>query len=272
MHGHAAQESLEVPTLPAEAHSPAADADETMYSAFVVMGVDTDTEFAEIAVGREATKSIEEFEQVLDDLQGDGVDLRGIYDLTLGGFADPAVLLWLRSSSADDLQWAYRQLARVFNRYFDTDPVSADLVVELTELDDEPAGWLSLTDAYGSAPTGPQAMPLDGEDGRIVPIASLAQAAAAEHPVGRLLTPATEAEPEAAAEGDGNDDEDAAATVSLHARIGIGIDAYIIVAEAESPQLLVGDAAEPFGGEVVAAGAPLTGRWVSAAEVFEVLR
>ena len=94
------------------------------YSVFATFGVNTDSAYSEIAAANEAVNSLEQFEGVLEEIRGEGIEVRGIYDLTLGSFADPAVCLWLRGPVADDLQWAYRQLLRVFSRYFSTGPIS----------------------------------------------------------------------------------------------------------------------------------------------------
>lgn len=220
------------------------------YSVFATFGVNTDSAYSEIAAANEAVNSLEQFEGVLEEIRGEGIEVRGIYDLTLGSFADPAVCLWLRGPVADDLQWAYRQLLRVFSRYFSTGPISADLTVELTELEPEAGAWISFVDAFGTTE-------------------SLAAAS------GRHAEP--NFQPLAVADDEGDDadelgDEDAAAVVSLHSRVGVGIDAFTIVAEADEPQWLLGDPSEPFGDSIAVAGTPLTGRWINSSEVFEVLR
>ncbi|WP_282851680.1 hypothetical protein [Gulosibacter sediminis] len=219
------------------------------YSVFATFGINTDSDYAEVAAADEAVKSLEHFEGVLAEIRVEGVEVRGIYDLTLGSFADPAVCLWLRGPVADDLQWAYRQLLRVFSRYFATAPVSADLTVELTELEPEAGAWISFVDAFGTTEGGsgrhaePNLQPIEAVD-----------------------------ETEDDDEDDDFGDEDAAAVVSLHSRVGVGIDAFTIVAEADEPQWLLGDPSEPFGDSIAVAGTPLTGRWINSSEVFEVLR
>lgn len=219
------------------------------YSVFATFGVNTDSAYSEIGAANEAVNSLEQFEAVLAEIRAEGVEVRGIYDLTLGSFADPAVCLWLRGPVADDLQWAYRQLLRVFSRYFSTGPISADLTVELTELEPEAGAWISFVDAFGTTE------PLEAGAGR--------HAEPNFQPVAALDD-----------EGDDDDlgDEDAAAVVSLHSRVGVGIDAFTIVAEADEPQWLLGDPSEPFGDTIAVAGTPLTGRWINSSEVFEVLR
>lgn len=224
------------------------------YSVFATFGVNTDSDYAEIAAADEAVKALGQFEGVLEEIRGEGIEVRGIYDLTLGSFVDPAVCIWLRGASADDLQWAYRQLLRVFSRYFATAPIAADLTVELTELEPEAGAWISFVDAFGTAEelasssgrhAEPNFQPIDGGD----------------------------AEPAEALDDDGElGDEDAAAVVSLHARVGVGIDAFTVVAEADEPQWLLGDPSDPFGDTIAVAGTPLTGRWIGPSEVFEVLR
>lgn len=219
------------------------------YSVFATFGVNTDSAYSEIGAASEAVNSLEQFEGVLAEIRAEGVELRGIYDLTLGSFADPAVCLWLRGPVADDLQWAYRQLLRVFSRYFSTGPISADLTVELTELEPEAGAWISLVDAFGTTES------LAGGPGR--------HAEPNFQPVAAV---------DSEDEDDELGDEDAAAVVSLHSRVGVGIDAFTIVAEADEPQWLLGDPSEPFGDTIAVAGTPLTGRWINSSEVFEVLR
>ncbi|MFD2757671.1 hypothetical protein [Gulosibacter faecalis] len=218
------------------------------YSVFATFGVNTDSDYAEVAAADEAVSALKQFEALLEEFREEGVEVRGIYDLTLGSFVDPAVCLWLRGPVADDLQWAYRQLLRVFSRYFATAPVSADLTVELTELEPEAGAWISFVDAFGT--------PAE-QGGRH----------AEPH-----IQPIAEGDLDDEADDEGFGDEDAAADVSLHARVGVGIDAYTVVAEADEPQWLLGDPTEPFGEGIAVAGTPLTGRWINSSEVFEVLR
>lgn len=215
------------------------------------------------ARGNEAVRAIEQIDGVVIELEREGVDVRGFYDLT--GFDElGSVLVWLRSRSVTNLQWAQRQLRRtiLFN---DLMLVHSRLVTELTVIDEEPSPYLNLLDAED---------PGDDYDDFIDDGLEVVDDDYIDNPEGENGEGGEEAEAEQA-----DDELDAhsapgSALVSLHARIGIGPLRYVVVAEADAAIGLIGELGRPFGDDL-----DLTlyengevGRLVSTAELYEVLR
>lgn len=66
--------------------------------------------------GRDATKSAEEFDQLIEELAEDEVTLRGAYDVS-GMRADADIMTWLYGHTAEGLQAAVRKIhrSRMFN-------------------------------------------------------------------------------------------------------------------------------------------------------------
>lgn len=226
---------------------------ETTYSLFV--------EFAEIeavetvAHADEAVQVVGELDQVITELANEGVTLRGAYDLT-GFDAVGSVLVWLRASAVDDLQWALRQLQRT-GLLGDLLVARSWVTVDLTEVVSEGGSWISIASAE-DAPTPDAHADLAGSG--IVEIGSDGDDGDEDD-----------------GDEDGNEDaaeaDDAIAEVSLHGRLGIGPLRHLVIAEADDPEKLVGDPAELFGGSlVIVDDDPIVGRQVTSAELFEVLR
>lgn len=61
--------------------------------------------------GRDVPGAVRELEDVVDVVAGEGVQVRGWYDIT-GFRSDADVMVWLTGNAPEDLQWAYRQLRR----------------------------------------------------------------------------------------------------------------------------------------------------------------
>lgn len=61
--------------------------------------------------GRDVETVVREFEDVRELIAAEGVTLRGTYDVS-GMRSDADLMLWLHGRSAEDLQWALRQLRR----------------------------------------------------------------------------------------------------------------------------------------------------------------
>ena len=229
-------------------------------------------EFAEPEVietkarGEEAVRAIEQLDGVVAEIASEGVDVRGFYDLT-GFDAFGSVLVWLRSTSVTDLQWAQRQLRRTM-LLGDTVLMNARIAAELTVLDDEPGRWLNLVEAV-DAPAFDADFDYGDELLDVVDEADSVDGDFVEGP---------EADGDALDEGeDFAPDDDAApgsANVSLHARIGIGPLGYLVVAEADAAIGLIGELGRPFGDdlELEVHDSGTVGRLVSTAELFEVLR
>lgn len=226
-------------------------ADSPVYSAFIEFSrrqSDTNDDV------NTAARIIEEFEGVLEEIRGEGVEVRGLYDLT--GFSPwgADVLVWLRGAIVDDLQWAVRQFRRT-QLFGDLRDLNTNIVAELTLIDEEPLGWINFVPAAEADPVDqyPDADydglydDFDAEEGDEV---------------------------EDGAVTDELDDE-SGALVSLFAKLGIGELGFFVTAEANSPIELVGDLGLPFGDDLeldVLTEDALVGRWVNATELFEILR
>jgi len=61
--------------------------------------------------GRDVPGAVRELEDVVELVEGEGVAVRGWYDVT-GFRSDADLLLWLTAGAAEDLQWGYRELRR----------------------------------------------------------------------------------------------------------------------------------------------------------------
>lgn len=61
--------------------------------------------------GHDVPGVVREFEDVVELVAGEHVELRGCYDVS-GMRADSDLMLWLHGRTAEDLQWALRQLRR----------------------------------------------------------------------------------------------------------------------------------------------------------------
>lgn len=90
----------------------AAAAPEAAADAFTMFAVfRTSSSHAEIFDGRDVPGIVEELEDVVRLIGDEGVVMRGIYDVS-GMRHDADLMFWLHGSSAEDLQWALRQLRR----------------------------------------------------------------------------------------------------------------------------------------------------------------
>ena len=219
-----------------------------MYSLFIEFARSPEDQDADVGA---AARILEQFEGVLDEIRGEGIEVRGLYDLT--GFSDRgAVLVWLRGPEADELQWAQRQLRRTM-LLTDLKRVSAWIVAEITLIDEAPLGWLNVAAAVEAPYLAPDSgADFDGYYDDVEP-----------------------EDGDVEAPGDESADEDAGALVSLFARIGVGEVGFVIAAEADAPISLIGDLGRPFGDDLdleVRANSSVVGRWVAPAELFEVLR
>ncbi|MGK0716143.1 hydrogen peroxide-dependent heme synthase [Leucobacter sp. W1153] len=65
----------------------------------------------EVFDGRDVEGAVREIEDVMDEIEGMNVTLRGWYDVS-GMRADADLMVWLHGGAAEDLQWALRQLRR----------------------------------------------------------------------------------------------------------------------------------------------------------------
>lgn len=240
-----------------------------MYSAFIQLArsredVDTD-------VGT-AARIVEQFEGVIDEIRGEGVEVRGVYDLT-GFSADAAVLIWLRGPEPDELQWAQRQLRRT-TLLRDLARVSAWIVAEITLIDDAPLGWVNLASAWEPPYSEPESdADFDGYYDDLEPVEPLDATGAQD----AIEFPGRGDEPGVLETADDvlDEDDDTGALVSLFARIGVGEVRFLLAAEADAPISLIGDLGRAFGDDldlVVETSTSIVGRWVATSELFEVLR
>ncbi|WP_185715032.1 hypothetical protein [Gulosibacter macacae] len=209
----------------------------------------------------EAVRTVEQLESVIESLRAEGVEVRGFYDLT--GFGDfGTVLVWLRATSVDDLQWAQRQLQRT-QLLGDTVLARSRVVAELTELDEIPGSWINVVDAVEALDDDFEVYGVDGDE--------LDDDALHELEAEQLD------ELEELEETDDDEDysaEPGSAMLSLHASIGIGDLRYVVIAEAEAPIGFVGELGLPFGDDLAldALEGGIVGRHITSAELFEVLR
>lgn len=211
--------------------------------------------------GDDAVRAIEQLDGVLAELRDEGVQVRGLYDLTgFDGYAQ--LMVWLRSPSMTDLQWGKRQLCRTLLLQEHTVDESIP-VVELTELDAEPRRWLNFIEA---AEVGEDEFAEFADDD----FDMLEDEQAPE-----LIAEADELD---AADPELGIDADAAAIrgdamVSLHAHLGIGQMMFVVIAEADQPVALLGELGAPFGDDVNfdLVTSRFIGRLITPAEAYEVL-
>ncbi|XPP25464.1 MAG: chlorite dismutase family protein [Leucobacter sp.] len=145
--------------------------------------------------GRDVPGVVRELEDVVGIIEGEGVRVRGWYDVT-GFRSDTDLLVWLTGTAAEDLQWAYRELrrARILKPLV---RVSSFVAVTGAELPAEAPGWLAVTGA--GAGFGARAVNVSASDGiEAVEAESSAalfhaltgESSAAPLHLGRLITPA----------------------------------------------------------------------------------
>lgn len=215
----------------------------------------------------EAVRTVEQLESVIESLRAEGVEVRGFYDLT--GFGDfGTVLVWLRATSVDDLQWAQRQLQRT-QLLGDTVLARSRVVAELTELDEIPGSWINVVDAVEALDDDFEVYGVDGDE---LDDDTLHELEAEQLDELEGIDEIDEVD-------DTDDDEDysaepGSAMLSLHASIGIGDLRYVVIAEAETPIGFVGELGLPFGDDLAldALDGGVVGRHITSAELFEVLR
>lgn len=251
----------------------------SVYSLFLVFA---ETELIETrASADEAIRLTNELDTVFSELGESHVGVRGIYDLT-GFDANASVMIWLTSGTVDDLQWAKRQLSRT-QLFGDTLIIESILTMGVSDLEDDSRSWISL------APVSPgdredeldddEVFAQDGEfedpdidnldpeveksDDDFGPVAPLDEAAFS------TATLAV-AEPES-----GDDSENVSAeleTTSLHAQIGVGPIRLFAVVEADEASELIGPSIGLLEGGLITVATPRTGRFVTPAELYEILR
>lgn len=109
--------------------------------------------------GREVPGVVRELEDVVGIIEGEGVRVRGCYDVS-GFRSDADLLVWLTGTAAEDLQWAYRELRRtqILNPLV---RVSSFIAVSAVALADEIPGWLAVT----SVPAGQSAQAISLSSG-----------------------------------------------------------------------------------------------------------
>lgn len=279
------------------------------YSLFLVFA---ETELIETrAFADEAIRLTNELDSVFVELGEGHVRVRGVYDLTSFD-ASASVLIWLTSETVDDLQWAKRQLSRtqLLGDTLVIESILAVGVSELAdeprswislaavsagfaddeyeevfgegEIDDpdidnldedfdldlgtEPVGVQDAvaaggagadagdSDAVGSDAVGSDALDTDAADADAVDTDAVdAEAAGLEHPSEENLA---------------TDNE----TTSLHAKIGIGPIRLYAAVEADDPRELVGASIGMLDSGLITVASSRTGRLVTPAELYEILR
>lgn len=102
--------SISDPTATAvPAHATEAEEAVPAYTLFAVFRVSSS--HPEVLDGRDVVGAVREFEDVVVVIGGEDVTLRGCYDVS-GMRSDADLMLWLHGTSAEDLQWALRELRR----------------------------------------------------------------------------------------------------------------------------------------------------------------
>lgn len=257
---------------------------ESVYSLFLVIA---ETELIETrAFADEAIRVTNELDSVFSELGESHVQVRGLYDLT-GFDASASVMIWLTSAAVDDLQWASRQLRRT-QLLGDTLVIESILARGVSDLDDEARSWVSLAPVSPGFTGGaydndeiddPDVDNLDVEDFEEDEFAS--EGRDAQTPPGETLEvedfgaePVEIGEIAGAAPGDLPDDSESASleTTSLHAQIGIGPIRMFAVVEADEPGELIGPSLGLLDGGLMTVATPRTGRLVTPAELYEILR
>lgn len=98
--------------MSSDAQHEAAETAEITGNVFTMFAVfRTSSSHAEIFDGRDVPGIVEELEDVFRMIGDEGVVVRGIYDVS-GMRHDADLMFWLHGNSAEDLQWALRQLRR----------------------------------------------------------------------------------------------------------------------------------------------------------------
>lgn len=234
-----------------------------VYSLFLVFA---ETELIESrASADEALRLTRELDQVMKELGEEHVTVRGAYDLT-GFDTSASVMIWLTSETVDDLQWAKRQLHRT-QILGDTLVVESILAMAVSELDEEPRMWLSLA-PVSPAPADEEFDDEEFEDGEID-----------DPDVDNLDEDFEDAELEADEVDDEelddeelDDEESYFETTSLHAQIGIGPIRLFAAVEADEPGELIGPSIDLLENALMTVATPRTGRMVTPAELYEILR
>lgn len=270
-----------------------------LYSLFLVFA---ETELIETrASADEAIRLTNELDSIFKEFSEEHVRVRGIYDLT-GFDASASVMIWLTSETVDDLQWAKRQLHRT-QILGDTLVIESILALGVSELADEPGGWISLApvtpgkadDEFADEYTDDQYADDDfaadeiddpdvdnlDEEFAGVDVSAETGLAADEVAADEAATIDAEAGLHPQAENDNighNTDEDiegydeTVETTSLHAQIGIGPIRLFAAVETEDPSELIGSSLGLLENGLMTVATPRTGRFVTVAELYEILR
>jgi chlorite dismutase len=91
---------------PEEVELPGAGQPFTLFAVFRVS-----SSHPEVFDGRDVEGAVRELEDVVREIEGVNVTLRGWYDVS-GMRADADLMVWLHGANAEDLQWSLRQLRR----------------------------------------------------------------------------------------------------------------------------------------------------------------
>lgn len=229
---------------------------DAVYSLFLVFA---ETELIETrASADEAIRLSKELDLVFNELGESHVRVRGAYDLT--GFDTAAsVMIWLTSETVDDLQWAKRQLHRT-QLLGDTLVIDSILALGVSDLEEDARGWVSL------APVAPGLSEDDLDEDFD------------EDDVGDLDVDNLDVDDldedtfvDDADLADDTEDAESEAT-SLHAQIGIGPIRMYAAVEADDPGELIGQSIGLLDSGLITVATPRTGRNVTPAELYEILR
>lgn len=228
-----------------------------VYSLFLVFA---ETELIESrASADEALRLSRELDQVMKELGEEHVTVRGAYDLT-GFDTSASVMIWLTSDTVDDLQWAKRQLHRT-QILGDTLVIESILAMAVSELDEEPRMWLSL------APVSPAPEDQEFDDEELEDETSFDNDFD-DPDIDNL----DELDTEELDTEEFDEDEPFFETTSLHAQIGIGPIRLFAAVEVDEPGELIGPSIGLLEGGLMTVATPRTGRLVTPAELYEILR
>ncbi|KAB1645011.1 chlorite dismutase family protein [Gulosibacter chungangensis] len=234
-----------------------------VYSLFLVFA---ETELIETrASGDEAIRLTKELDSVFTELTEEHVRVRGVYDLT-GFDASASVMIWLTSETVDDLQWAKRQLHRT-QILGDTLAIESILTLGVSELADEPGGWISFVPVS----PGPVDEEFEGEEIDDPDIDNLDEEFEDDDDTTEA-TPADLEDLDLAADGEAGAQEAILETTSLHAQIGTGPVRLFAAVEADDPGELIGPSLGLLENGLMTVATPRTGRFVTPAELYEILR
>ncbi|MDJ1370713.1 chlorite dismutase family protein [Gulosibacter molinativorax] len=259
-----------------------------LYSLFLVFA---ETELIESrASANEAIRLTNELETVFSELAESHVRVRGAYDLT-GFDTSASVMIWLTSETVDDLQWAKRQLHRT-QLLGDTLVIESVLALGVSEIEEDPRTWVSL------APVSPGSVDADseeeifGEDELDDPdvdnldpefagdlesevlaarelVSEGIDAAVTPRSEGRHALGGSRSEDEEEVEEEGGLEGD---TTSLHAQLGVGPIRLYAAVETDDPSELIGPSLGLLESGLMTVATPRTGRIVTPAELYEILR